>query len=207
MKLFLASTVKHPSSIKKLKKFVGKDLKGMKMAYVPTAANGDFYGSWKAGDSIKIAQDLVKDFRVVQLEDSYYTNIISQLRDVDIIWVAGGMAGYLLYWIRKIELDKALPEILEKGTIYVGSSAGSMICAKTQESSEWYLGEPEPGASLVPGLGYIDFEIYPHYEDDLYDKIKKKWKKGKIYLLKDGEVVTVENGKVEVLGKKRFISK
>ena len=82
-----------------------------------------------------------------------------------------------------------------------------MICAKTQYSTEWYIGEPEPGANLIPGLGLVDFEIYPHFEDKNLAKIKKLWKQGELYLLKDGEVITFVDGKIEVLGKKRVIKK
>ncbi|MBN1263214.1 MAG: Type 1 glutamine amidotransferase-like domain-containing protein [Candidatus Pacebacteria bacterium] len=207
MKLFLAAEAKNPASIRKLRKFIGGSFKGKKIAYVPTASNGEYYGAWKGGESIKKAMSLGADLKIVQLEDACYRDVIKPIREANILWMAGGMSGYLLYWIRRVKLDKALPGILEKGTIYVGSSAGSMICAKTQYSSEWYLGEPEPGASLVSGLGLIDFEIYPHYEEKLLPKIKKLWKSGELYLLKNGEVITVVNEKIEVLGKRRVIRK
>jgi len=207
MKLFLASEAKHPESIKKLKKFVGGSFKGKRIVYIPTAANGEYFGSWKGGGSIRTALALGAKLEVVEFENSTYRDIYPQIEGADILWIAGGMSGYLLYWVRRVGFDKKLPGILKSGAIYVGSSAGSMICAKTQYSSGWYLGEPEPGASLVPGLGLIDFEIYPHYEESLLPKIKKLWKKGELYLLKNGEVITVSDGKVEVLGKKRILSK
>ncbi len=205
MKLFLASEIKHPESLKKLRRFVG-DFSRKRIVYIPTAANGEYYGSWKGGESIQRALSMgAAKFDVVQLEDNCYQDVISQIKGADILWIAGGMSGYLLYWIRRTELDKALPEILDRGTIYVGSSAGSMICARTQYSPEWFLIEPEPGASLVPGLGLVDFEIYPHFEDDQLPEIKKRWKKGELYLLKNGEVITVVDGKVKVLGEKRVL--
>ena len=82
-----------------------------------------------------------------------------------------------------------------------------MICSKTQQLADWYIGETEPGASLLPGLGLIDFEIYPHYEDDLYDEINKHWKKGKLCLLKNGEAVTKVNDQIKIIGEERFIEK
>jgi dipeptidase E len=145
------------------------------------------------------------DVSVVTLEEYRDASVTKQLKGKDILWFTGGATGYLLYWIRRCELDKHLPKLLESGSVYVGSSAGSMACSKTQYASEWYLGEPEPGASLLPGLGLIDFEIYPHYEEQLLPQIKKLWKKGELYLLKDGEVITVVGDKVEVLGKKRVL--
>ncbi|MBN2016266.1 Type 1 glutamine amidotransferase-like domain-containing protein [Candidatus Dojkabacteria bacterium] len=207
MKLFLASEAKNPASIRKLKKFVNKDFSKLSIAYIPTAANGEYYGSWKGGDSIQVATKLGAKVKVVELEDSTYKNVLDEIKGADILWIAGGMSGYLLYWIRRVKLDKAIPKILKSGTIYVGSSAGSMICAKTQYSAEWFFGEEEPGCSLIPGLGLIDFEIYPHYEDVLFDRIKRKWKKGKLCLLKNDEAVTVVNDKIKVLGKERFIEK
>ncbi len=38
-------------------------------------------------------------------------------------------------------------------------------------------------------------------------EIKKHWKKGKLYLLKNGEVITVVDKKIEVLGEKRILIK
>lgn len=206
MKLFLASEAKHPESLKKLKQFVS-GFDGKRIAYIPTAANGDYKDSWKTGESIKIVPTLGATVDVIELENYYKENVVDRIKSADIIWMAGGMTGYLLYWIRRVELDKALPEFLDNGMVYVGSSAGSMICARTQSLADWYIGETEPGANLLPGLGFIDFEIYPHYDDNLYDEINKRWIKGKLYLLKNGEVITVADDKIEVLGEERVISK
>lgn len=207
MKLFLASEVKHPDTIEKLRNYVGGSFKGKKIVYIPTASNCEIFGEWKRGESIRIVQSLSATLKIVELEDVVYKNVVDEMYGADILWVASGMSGYLLYWMRRAGLDKKLPEILEKGTIYVGSSAGSMVTSKTQNVGEWFLTEPEPGASLMPGLGLVDFEIYPHYEDDLLPEIEKLWTAGKLYLLKDGEVITVENDKVEILGETRILSK
>ncbi len=207
-RLFLAAEAKHPDSIEKLMTFVD-GFEGKKIIYVPTASNGEFYGAWKGGNSIQVAHSLGAEVEIVELESAVYRNIFKKIGNADILWIAGGMSGYLLYWFRRVSLDKKLPEILEKGITYVGSSAGSMICARTQYSSEWFIGEPEPGASLVPGLGLVNFEIYPHYEEELLDEIKKNWKddQGELYLLKNGEAITITDDKIEVLGKKRVLSK
>jgi len=208
MKLFLASEAKHPESIIKLRKFIGGSFKNKTIAYIPTANNGEHaFEDWKENSTTwKLVQTLGSKVTAVQFEDYKNSTALEKLINKDIIWFAGGAAGYLLYWIRRCEIDKALPKLLER-SIYVGSSAGSMICAKTQHVSSWYLGEPETGANLLPGLGLIDFEIYPHYEENLLPQIRKLWKKGKLYLLKNGEVITVVGNKVKVLGEERIIKK
>ena len=127
------------------------------------------------------------------------------MRGKEIIWFAGGACSYLMYWIRRCEVDKHIDELLDSGSVYVGSSAGSMVTAPTLDVAEWYLGEPEIGGSVIPGLGLVDFYIYPHYEEELLPEIKKLWKGNELYLLKNGEVITVVDEKVEVLGEKRAL--
>ena len=207
MRLFLASEAKNEETVKKLRDYIG-GFKGKKIAYIPTAANGEEpFGSWKESSSTwLLVQTLGAKVTGIQLEDYKNASVIDDLRNKDILWFAGGYPGYLMYWIRRCEVDKALPELLEK-SLYVGSSAGSMVTSKNLGITEWYLGEEEPGASVIPGLGLVDFEIYPHYEDSMYDEIKKCYKGNKLYLLKNGEEVLVEEGKVKVLGEERVIGR
>lgn len=187
---------------------MGKKLEDCSVTYIPTASNGESWENWKAGESIKLVTSIWPNLRIVQLEEVGRTQNVSEIIGTpDILWMAGGMAGYLLYWIRRTKLDKALPKILKAGTIYVGSSAGSMICAKTNYLAEFFPDEEEPGANLLPGLGLIDFEIFPHFEEKYMAPLKKYWGKGSIYLLKNGDVITVVDGNVKVLGKERVFKK
>jgi len=204
-RLFLASEAKHPESMKKLEKFVG-GLRDKKIAYIPTAANGEeLYGTWKNGDTWKLINKSGAKVEAVVLEEFKDSNPLEKLYGKDIIWIAGGMCGYLMYWLRRFEIEKQVDKILESGTVYVGSSAGSMVCAKTLDIAEAFLGEPELGAKILPGLGLIDFDFYPHYEDAMLQDIKKVWKGGDLYLVKNGEAIIVEGEKIEVLGEKRIL--
>lgn len=207
-RLFLASEAKHPESMKKLEIFVG-GFAGRSLAYIPTANNGEHpYEAWKTeSSSWKLVQTLGMDVTAVQLEDYKNQEAIELLRGKDIIWFAGGATGYLLYWIRRCQIDKTLPELLRNGAVYVGSSAGSMVAAPTLELTEWYFRDQEPGAGCIPGLGLVDFEIYPHFEDADYKAIEQRFPGGELYLLKNGEAITVVDEKIEVLGEKRLIKK
>jgi dipeptidase E len=207
MKLFLASESKNPKTIEDLRKFV-EGFEGKSIVYIPTAANGEGWGSWKTGGSIKAVKSLGANLKIVELEKNPEADFKQLIGQPDILWMAGGYTGYLLYWIYRTQLDKYLPKILNEGTVYVGSSAGSMITAPTQLIGPHYITEKEPGSDLFPGLGLIDFEIYPHYEDHLKPQIEELFKKhgrGKYCLLKNGESITVLDGKMEFLGEERFI--
>jgi dipeptidase E len=209
MKFFLASRIGNPLTIPKLEKFIRSKLSEKTVAFIPTASNAEIgYGNWKASETMKMIQETAKSTKIILLEDCWERDVMRDIAGVDIIWVAGGLTGDLLYWMRRSQFDKTLPDLLNKGAVYVGSSAGAMVCSKTQYASE-FLGDLESGASLIPGLGYLDFEISPHYTDEKYEEIKKIWKqKGKcdLYLLKDGEAITLEDGKTEILGETRIIT-
>src|SRR3989344_6081088 len=206
MRLYLASEAKHPDSVKKLEKFAG-GFQSKKITDSPTAANGEqAFGDWrKNSETWQLVQTLGAKVSAVQLEDYKNSSVIKLLKSKDIIWFAGGACSYLMYWILRCGINKYLPEILASGTIYVGSSAGSMITAKTLDVAEWYPGEPEIGSHYLPGLGLVDFDIFPHYEDTLLPELKKWYRGNKMYLLKNGEAIAVENKKVTVLGQTRVI--
>jgi peptidase E len=76
-----------------------------------------------------------------------------------------------------------------------------MICSKNFEIADWFIGESEPGASETPGLGYVDFQIYPHYKDKLLEQIKKhKDPSQQYFLLRNGEAISVNKGVVKLHG-------
>jgi hypothetical protein len=80
-----------------------------------------------------------------------------------------------------------------------------MVCAKTLDSATHYIDFPEVGAGVIPGFGLTNFHFYPHYVDSMLPKLKKVWKKGDLYLLKNGKATIVEGGKTTVLGEKRVL--
>src|SRR3989338_3113919 len=100
MRLFLASEAKHPNSMKNLEKFAG-GFTGKKLAYIPTAANGELaFGGWqKNSETWQLVQTLGAKVTAVQLEDYKNSSVIKLLKNKDIIWFAGGACSYLMYWI------------------------------------------------------------------------------------------------------------
>lgn len=208
MRLFLASESKNPQTIKKIEEVVG--IKDKKIAYIPTASNGEVeWGGWKNGETWKLLQTLGADIEIVQLEDFRDDSVVSKLQSKDIVWLAGGMPGYLAYWLRRCSLDVYLPKILENNNMWlVGSSAGSMVMGQTLEVIEWgFEGENERGGSQIKPLGFVNFDIYPHYDESLFSKIKGNYRGNKMYLLKNGEEIIVRDDKIEVVGETRMVGK
>lgn len=81
-----------------------------------------------------------------------------------------------------------------------------MVCSATQYAAESYINEPEEGARKIPGLGFVNFEIYPYFKESLRSEIESFWCKGKLYLLKDGEAIYINNDKISVFVEERLIT-
>lgn len=205
MKLFLASEAKNPITLRHLDKISG-GLSGKTIVYIPTAANGERgWQSWKEGGTWEIVQKLGANITLVQLEDYKDKSILKNIKGKDIIWFAGGVPGYLMYWINRTALDLYLPKILKSGTLFVGSSAGAMVAGKTLDVASWGFVDGERGAENIKPLGLVNFDIYPHYQDRLYKKIKQNYKGKKLYLLKNEESILVDNNKIKLFGSERTI--
>lgn len=209
MKLFLASEAKHSDSFPHLTRLVG-DWRGKKVVYVPTAANGESgYGSWHDSGSLALVRSLGADLRVVELEEMLNRDIMPDFEWAEVIWMAGGWVSYLLYWLHRSGLSKRLPALLAEGRLYVGSSAGSMVAAKTTSSGSWYIGEEDAVLREWPcdGIGLVPFEIYPHYRTELRPQIEQHWQSGDLYLLKDGDALVVEDGRIQFIGTPELLHK
>lgn len=207
MKLFLASEVVDHKSVETFENYVG-GIKNKNIIYVPTASNAEeSYNYWTKDDgNLDLIKSKGANIKVLQLEEHKSNLNINFFENIDILFMSWGCPGYLMYWIKRVGLDLLMPQILQK-TIYLGTSAGSMVTTKSNLNvAEWYIGEQERGASVFKGLGLVDFEIYPHYEDHLYDQIKSLYKGKKLYLLKNGEEIIVEDDKITVVGEERIIT-
>lgn len=208
MKLFLASKIKDPLSIKKLEDYLS-GFKNKKIALIPTASNGENgWQSWKKKNegTWKFVHKLGAKVTDVVLEEYRDESVIKLLQGQDAIWFMGGMAGYLNYWIRRCKIDLNIRKLLKNGTVYVGSSAGAMVAGQTLQISNWLSVDGERGSENMEPMKLVKFDIFPHYQDSYLSKIKGKYKGPKLYLLKDGEEVIVEDNKVTLIGEERIIS-
>lgn len=208
MRLFLCSTFLTNETRPAFEKLVGIQDRQIRIASITTATHGyvelfraknqPYDATW-VDDDIRIAENFgyhVDKFEISVMKPSEF----SIFDTYDAIWFEGGLAGYLITKIRQGAFDKKLTKLL-KTKVYVGTSAGSMICAKSLDACEWYIGEPEEGLSAIPGLGLIDFQIYPHFQETLLSEIQEKRHPDQEYwLLKDGQAVSIEHGNIQMHG-------
>lgn len=137
--------------------------------------------------------------------DGTATELASALDRVDAIYVAGGMADYLMATLRRVGADTVLLERVRAGLPYMGASAGAMIAGRSIKPAIALDGHTA-GVSLedLTGLGLIDAVILPHadgqlppYPPEKIAAVARKFENTHgLTLLPDNEALLVENGKI-----------
>jgi dipeptidase E len=102
--------------------------------------------------------------------------IENKIINTDYIFVAGGNTFFLLQELKRSGADKLIIEHIEKGKIYVSTSAGSIIVSKNIE----YVKFMDDSAEVLElnnnfsALGIVDFYIVPHYTNFPFKKPAEK---------------------------------
>jgi dipeptidase E len=141
-----------------------------------------------------------------------------QLEETDAIIVGGGNKFYLSYWMEKSGLFDLLPQLLKRGKVYVGASAGSMMMTselnfdkdRLEKLGIYYddqFSEEMPSTSgSAKTLSVVDFVIRPHLNADYFPQANlenvAKWaaKTDKpMYALDDQSALKVLDDKIEVI--------
>lgn len=134
--------------------------------------------------------------------------IKEELSKVDVIDVCGGDTNWLREWTRVSKLDTYFKDLLEKGVVYIGTSAGTCLATPSFGLGWW---TPDSKETHV-GLTLVDFCIAVHQKEGdertSEDKIIENREKirefidfpWKVYLVKDGQAIVVDGDKVEHVG-------
>lgn len=126
------------------------------------------------------------------------------LDDKDVIYVQGGNTFYLLKHVKASGFDKVVKELVEKGTIYIGVSAGSYIACPTIEMAYWkHPDKNTVGLTDLVGLNLVPFLLSVHF-DPKYAKILKQeisTAKYPVRILTDEQAILVKGDKVKFVGR------
>ena len=126
---------------------------------------------------------------------------LPQVREADVLLVAGGDVLYLCHWMRESGLADLLPSLTD--TVWVGLSAGSMVL--TPEVGDDFI-QWRPPAGDDRTLGLVDFSICPHVNGEGKPgntmAEAEAWAagiSGPAYVLDDESAVRVVDGVVDVV--------
>lgn len=127
-------------------------------------------------------------------------NSSPSLSDYDAIYVCGGNTYHILDRIRKVSLDKSIPNFVKTRGIYVGVSAGSIIACKSIEIAGWGSeGDPNDiHLKDLGGLGFTNIAVFPHYQSKLKKEVDEFRQKSKnpVESLRDKEAIVIKGNKI-----------
>jgi len=182
--------------------YLAKKPSEMNLTFIPTAAeveDGDL--QWLKDDrqALVDAGFQVTDFTVTGKNKD---EVRSMLEKTDFVFVSGGNTFFLLQEMRKSGFADLIKSYVEKGLIYGGSSAGSVV-AGPDISLVQGLDDPSLAPELkdYKGLALTDVVVFPHcgseHFQNRYEKVMKSgYKKGlKIVLLTDDQYLLVNDNK------------
>ncbi len=193
MKLYLASYA--TVSMAKIIKHEGRDFAGKKAIFIPTA--GDPYDNKDFVEADRIA---LKKYGLDVIEMDIKNKSEEEIRKViagaDIVLVAGGDTFNLMEKLKESGADKIIKDFIEKNCIYIGSSAGSIVCCPTIEGAEEF-DNPNlaKGLDNFDGMGVFKDVIIPHAQKEKYFERTRRAterleSKGyKVYPLTDDDVL------------------
>lgn len=203
MKLYLASYTM--VSMAKIIKHEGNDFARKKAIFIPTA--GDPYDIKDFVEADRIALEKYGlDIVEMDIKNKDEEEIRKAIVGADIVLVAGGDTFYLMEKLKESGADKVIKDFIENNGIYIGSSAGSIICCPTIEGAEEF-DNPNlaKGLDNFDGMGVFKDVIIPHAQKEKYfDRIRKATErlesKGyKVHHLTDDDVLFFDGDSCAIL--------
>ena len=197
MKLLLASNGQF--LIEEGYKLVGIPVDKIRIGYITTASKRA-----SSNEYIKIHEKMMRNhnlyFEDIDIENKNENDLRKFFADKNIIHMEGGNTYHLLKAIKQSGFDKILKDLIDKGMVYVGTSAGSSIVGPTIEFSSHI--PKEATSEELKSLNMVPFLIKSHYTDDKEAEYSERIKtlKYPIRFLRDGQGILIENGKYTFVG-------
>jgi len=189
--------MENPKLGEKMINLVEKPTDKIKILFIPTAANVEENKAYVQRDIEGILKlGILKENLIMYDLDEDVDKI--NLEDIDIIYIEGGNTFYLLDRVRKTGFDNKIKELVSKGVVYVGVSAGSILVGPDIRITEADLNNV--GITDFRGLSLISRVISPHINREKYKNVNRyNDSKEKVVSLADGEALLVIDGKEEII--------
>lgn len=203
MLLYLTSAAS--KTLDKLIPFLPKPPQETKVAFIPTAADVYKQKPWQEEDKTKLIE-LGFQVVIIDIKSKNSQILEKELAGIDIIFMAGGNTIYLLEQIQKSNCLDLIKEKILSGTIYIGSSAGSIIAGPNIEFEKIFDDDDDYTANLddYNALGLVNFVVLPHANKSEYTPYHQKIinqfsNKYQFKILKDNQAVLVSGDKTQLI--------
>ncbi len=201
-KLFLTSSFADVS--KRFPDFVSDEITHKSVTFIPTASNVekvDFY----VRNARKAFKKLGLTIDELDISKASKDELRNKIEKNDYIYISGGNTFYLLQELKRTGADQIIINQINKGKVYIGESAGSIIMAPNIEYVEM-VDDKTKAESLnnYTSLEVIDFYPVPHHGNfpfkKVIEKIIRKYETIlNLYPISNKQVITVCGNVVEFI--------
>ncbi len=172
------------------------------LAYIPTYKkylDPVFTQKWQ-----NIATLHNTEFQYVDLLKDETKEEVEKIRNANIIVMTGGNTFWLINRLRETGADKAILEVSQKSDFVIsGWSAGAMVLTPTiaigglphRDGSKTPMDENKLSLTDLTGLNLVNFEIFPHYVEEMQKHTLENYKKeteNEVKALTDDEYVVID---------------
>lgn len=200
-RLVLFSSPKAKNFEEIIEKIFPPEIEHKIFAYIPTHKkylDVEFTNKWKS-----IAKKFDAEFRYVDLQEQDIDKEKDKVLSSNILVLTGGNTFWLLDKLHKSGLFDVIKDVFKKDDFVIaGWSAGAMIItpsiamagAPRRIDGKTPFDENKVGLTDLSGLGFVNFEIFPHYEDSLKEVADeyKKTTKNEVKRLTNDEYVIID---------------
>jgi len=188
-------------------KLISKDPCKIKVAYIITAAKPSKNIDYVQKDR-QIMQNACFKVTDIDIEGKKSDELKEILVNFDIIYVQGGNTFYLLKAVKESGFDLIVKDLINQGIIYIGVSAGSVICGPTIETTNWKnVDKNIVNLKKLNALSLVPFNLFVHYEPKLSETVKNESSKSDFptRVLTDDQAILFKDGEIKLVGKGKEI--
>ena len=182
--------------------FLPKKITDCKIAYITTASKKVFDASYVESYRQKM-DELNFSYAEIDIAGKNKDELKKELDGYDIILVEGGNTFYLLKTVRESGFENVIKNLISRGIVYIGSSAGSYIACPSIIMATWSnQGFDKCGITDYTGMNLVPFLIKAHYKPEMQKMLEEKTKNLNypVRILNDEQAILVQNGEVQLLG-------
>jgi dipeptidase E len=185
------------------------DTKGKKLVFIYTAAEVEEGGKdadWCQADRQSLI-DVGFELGDYTISEKSADELEKELGGFDVIFVSGGNTFYLLQQAQKSGFIEVVKDLLNRGKLYIGSSAGSCVAGPSIYPIR-NIDSPDMAPKLngYDGFGLVNFLVLPHwgsldFKTEYVGSTELNYSEDQVpmVILTDRQYVWVRDGKFEIV--------
>ena len=202
MKTIILTSIDNQIATSELDEFLPKPLSGSRVLYITT-------GLKKSSDLVyteqqkQIMNKLNFSYIEYDINGKSKEELKKALSNVDVVYVVGGSTIYLLKSVRESGFDEVLKELLPKGLVYIGLSAGAYIACPSIIMKTWSNRNSERfGITDFTAMNLVPFLVKAHYRPEMKELLEEKSKSLDlpIRVLNNEQALVIRGEKVQLIG-------